>query len=330
MLPTATVTNALGSKMNLAEEDRDISVEKLASLYALEQVKGWGPVKFRLIHQAGLTPSAAIQNPSLLPIKGKIGEKLQRELSEITPVRIDKLREFAVIQINLAQKYGARILTYHSDDYPRAVYESSNPVPVLYVKGSVDAWKNNGTVAVVGSRGIRSPYDHLTRAFAKTAVDCGYAVVSGFATGADEIGHRAARDAGGWTICVMPCGVDKVFPPENKELWRNLQQYHRAVFVSEFPLGRFASTLQLRKRNKTIAAFAQAVMVAQSAVNGGAMNAYRFGREQGKPVAAFEPDGLQDTGGNSVIKNDEKTGGYSFNLNSNPSEYSEWLQRFSC
>ena len=86
MLLAATVPNASGRKMNLVEEDREISVEKLASLYALEQVKGWGPVKFRLtFHQAGLTPSAAIQNPSLLPIKGKIGEKLQRELSEITP-----------------------------------------------------------------------------------------------------------------------------------------------------------------------------------------------------------------------------------------------------
>ena len=71
-------------------------------------------------------------------------------------------------------------------------------------------------------------------------------------------------------------------------------------------------------------------MVAQSAVNGGAMNAYRFGREQGKPVAVFEPDDLQDTGGNALIKNDKKTGQFSFNLNSNPSEYSEWLQRFSC
>ena len=206
----------MGRKMNLVEEDREISVEKLASLYALEQVKGWGPVKFRTIHQAGLTPSAAIQNPSLLPIKDKIGEKLQRELSEITPDRIDKLREFAVIQINLAQKNGVRILTYDSGDYPRFVYESSNPVPVLYVKGSVQAWKNNGTVAVVSSRGIRSPYDHLTREFSKTAADCGFAVVSGFAKGTDEIGHRAARDAGGWTICVMPCGVDKVFPPEKK------------------------------------------------------------------------------------------------------------------
>ena len=76
--------------------------------------------------------------------------------------------------------------------------------------------------------------------------------------------------------------------------------------------------------------FSPAVMIAQSAVNGGAMNAYRFGREQGKPVAAFEPDDFQDIGGNTATKNDKKIGGYSFNLKSNPSEYSEWLQSLSC
>lgn len=312
------------------EDDWNFTVENLTSLYALDQVKGFGPVKFRQIHQFGVAPSALIQDPSLLPVEGKIGEKLKRELSVITSENIEKLRNFAILQIKLAKEFGARILTYDSIDYPRTVYESSNPVPILYIKGSVEAWKRNGTVAVVGSRKIRSPYDSLARMFTKTAAENGFTVVSGFAKGADEIGHRAAWDANGWTICVMPCGVDKVFPPENKALWESLQKYHRAVFISEFPFGRRTSALLLRKRNKTIAAFSHGVLVAQSAVNGGAMNAYRFGREQGKPVATFEPDYSSDTGGNELIKNDTKTGEFSFNLNSNPSEYLEWLKKFSC
>lgn len=318
------------SKKIPIEEGQDLTVEDLASLYALEQVKGFGPVKFRQIHQAGISPAALIQDPSLLPIDGKIGEKLERDISGITFDNLEKTRKFAALQIQSAEKSGARILTYDSIDYPRVVYESRNPIPILYVKGSVDAWKRNGTVAVVGSRGIRPPYSQLARLFAKTAAENGFAIVSGFAKGADEIGHRAAWDAGGWTICVMPCGVDKVFPPESKALWHSLQNYHRAVFISEFPFGRRASALLLRKRNKTIAAFSHGVMVAQSAFNGGAMNAYRFGREQGKPVVTFEPDNSQDTSGNALIKNDEKTGEFSFNLNSNPSDYQEWLQRFSC
>ena len=78
-------------------------------------------------------------------------------------------------------------------------------------------------------------------------------------------------------MCVMPCGLDKVFPPENRGLWEELLAHPGAVFVSEFGFGQRASSLLLRKRNKLIVAFAQGVLVAQSALDGGAMNAYRFG-----------------------------------------------------
>ena len=106
--------------------------------------------------------------------------------------------------------------------------------------------------------------------------------MSGFAVGADSIGHRAARDASGRTVCVMPCGLDNLFPPENRTLWEELLDYPGAAFVSEFGFGRRASALLLRKRNKLIAAFSQGVLVAQSSYGGGAMNAYRFAREQKK------------------------------------------------
>ena len=77
--------------------------------------------------------------------------------------------------------------------------------------------------------------------------------------------------------------------------------YGGAVFVSEFGFGQRASSLMLRKRNKLIVAFAQGVLVAQSATDGGAMIAYRFGRDQKKPVATFRADGSTYTTGNAVI-----------------------------
>ena len=61
----------------------------------------------------------------------------------------------------------------------------------------------------------------------------------------------------------MPCGVDLVFPPENRLLWRELLNYENAVFVSEFPLGTKAAALTLRKRNKLIVAFARGVSSAR-------------------------------------------------------------------
>ena len=62
--------------------------------------------------------------------------------------------------------------------------------------------------------------------------------------------------ASGHTICVMPGGLDRPFPPENRNLWDSLLASDAGVFVCEFPFGTRASSLNLRKRNKSIVAFA--------------------------------------------------------------------------
>lgn len=299
---------------------------RLAALYALERVTGFGPVKFRALHEAGIEPAAALDSPDLLPFKGRIGDKLRDGIGSLSPADFDAAHSRAAEQVERARSMGASIVTHGDPRYPQRVYASNNPVPVLYVRGDPLIWRDTAAVAVVGSRKTREPYAGAARAFAAVAARNGVVVASGFALGADSIGHEAAVDAGGRTVCVMPCGLDKVFPPENRALWERLLAHPKAVFVSEFGFGRRASSLLLRKRNKLIVAFAQGVLVAQSALDGGAMNAYRFAREQRKPVATFVQDGSDETRGNAAIENDARTGGFRLASTCRESEYEAWLR----
>ncbi len=303
--------------------------DRLGAIFALERVSGFGPVKFRAMHEAGVDAQAAIRNPSLLPFTGRTGEKLRRGVLALSEVELTAGRQRAVDQLQRAGELSATILLHGDPRYPAHVYASNNPVPVLYVRGDPAVWDAAGTVAVVGSRKTREPYASGTRQFTAVATHNGMVIVSGFAMGADSMGHSAAVEAGGRTVCVMPCGLDMVFPPENRGLWEKLLAYQGAVFVSEFGFGQRASSLLLRKRNKLIVAFAQGVLVAQSALTGGAMNAYRFGLEQKKPVATFRTDGSEDTSGNANIEKDERTGGVAFGLTENPERYETWLRQLS-
>ena len=303
--------------------------ETLGALYALNGISGFGPVKFRIMHKAGVDPRAAIEQPELLPFTGRTGAKLQAAVRSLSPVDRGIAQSRAAKQLSLAKRYSASILIHGDTHYPKRVYDSNNPVPILFVRGNPSLWNDRSSVAVVGSRQIREPYASSARRFATAAASSGALVVSGFATGADSIAHRAARDARGPTVCVMPCGLDNVFPPENRDFWEELLTYPGAAFVTEFGFGQRASALLLRKRNKLIVAFAQAVLVAQSAVTGGAMNAYRFGREQRKPVATFIADGSEDTTGNTKIQQDSRTGGIAFELTAGRSEYGRWLDQLS-
>ena len=303
--------------------------DRLSAIFALERVSGFGPAKFRAMHKAGVDAQAALENPDLLPFTGRTGEKLRHGVLALSKADVAAGRARAIDQLERADELSATILLHGDTGYPARVYASNNPVPVLYVRGDPAVWDDAGTVAVVGSRNTREPYAGGARRFATVAARKGFVVVSGFAMGADSMGHSAAVEAGGRTICVMPCGLDMLFPPENRRLWEELLANPRAVFVSEFGFGQRASSLLLRKRNKLIVAFAQGVLVAQSALTGGAMNAYRFGREQKKPVATFRTDGAEQTSGNALIEKDDRTGRFAFELADNPNRHETWLRQLS-
>ncbi len=305
------------------------AADRLAATYVLERVSGFGPVKFREMHGAGVDPQVAINNPDRLPFRGRTGDKLRSAIRNLSDAEVMAGRSRAIEQLERASSCAASILVHGDAEYPRRVYESNNPAPVLYVRGDPNIWQGSGSVAVVGSRMTRDPYETCARNFASTAARKGIIVVSGFAIGADSIGHKAACNAGGRTICVMPCGLDKVFPPENRSLWDDLVAYRGAVFVSEFGFGQRASSLSLRKRNKLIVAFAQGVLIAQSATDGGAMNAYRFGRDQKKPIATFRADGSTYTTGNAAISDSNEIRHVTFEVAANRSAYEAWLDGLS-
>jgi DNA protecting protein DprA len=310
------------------EQAVGITVKDLAALYVLDGLKGFGPQKFKLVHSKGVKPAQIISSPGLLYLPGKRGKLLREELDKDLDGAMRVCEARAARQIVAAHKHGAKIITYTHPSYPATLFESNYPVPILYARGATAVLQNRKTVACVGSRKIRPPYALLHEEFVRVACDLGFTVVSGFALGADTIGHETARKLGGQTICVMPGGLDRPFPPENKDLWQRLLAYPHAVFVSEFAFGTSASALSLRRRNKGIVALACGVLVSQSSEKGGAMNAYRFAVEQHKPLATFSQDGMTDTSGNALITQKEKADVIVFpGRNSDPTAYEKWLQK---
>ena len=302
------------------------SVRALESIYALDSIKQFGPQKFKQLHEAGLDPAQVLDDHTLLPIKGKRGEQFRSEIAEMTDDARATVRARAARQLERASELRASILTYRHPCYPANVFHSNNPVPVLYARGNCEVLRSESVVACVGSRGIRNPYARIHAVLASGAARAGFAIGSGFALGADTIGHRAAFETGGRTICVLPGGLDRPFPPENDGLWKQLLEYPGAVMVSEFAFGTGASKLTLRKRNKLIVACSRAVFVSQSALNGGALNAYRFAREQKKPVATCVTDGREDTSGNARIGEELRQDDALFSTGTSEQEFLDWLR----
>lgn len=132
-----------------------------------------------------------------------------------------------------------RLVTFTSADYPKSLFEIPDPPPFLYVQGEVRCHETS--VAIVGSRRATAYGIQATTRLAESLAGHGVTMIFGMARGVDTAAHKGALAAGSRTIGVLGCGIDKVYPPENKKLFQEMAE--KGCLVSEFPLG----TLPLAK-----------------------------------------------------------------------------------
>jgi predicted Rossmann fold nucleotide-binding protein DprA/Smf involved in DNA uptake len=125
----------------------------------------------------------------------------------------------------------------------------------------------------------------------------------------------------------MPGGLDRPFPPENRELWHRFLTNDRVAFVSQKPFGRGTDSLTLRERSKLLVALSHGLLVAQSSRTEVPMNVFRAARAQRRPVATFEPDDRYDTSGNRKISDDHTPDDAVFPFSGESDRFRAWLQQ---
>lgn len=118
--------------------------------------------------------------------------------------------------------------------YPPLVGELHDPPPRLHVRGN-PATLLRPCVAVVGARSCSSYGAHVARGLARELAGSGIVIVSGMARGVDGEAHRGALDAGGETVAVLGCGIDRDYPRAHTSLAARIER--DGAIVSEWGPG---------------------------------------------------------------------------------------------
>lgn len=179
---------------------------------------------------------------------------------------------------------GVQVLTWESADYPELLREIPAAPPLIFVRGEfdpVDRW----AVAVVGTRRLSAYGRQVTRDLVAGLARNGVTIVSGLARGIDAVAHRTALEEGGRTIAVMACGIDKVYPPEHRELAREMVS-GRGAIITEFPFGSDPESAHFPARNRLISGLSLGVLVVEAGERSGALITSRFALEQNREVFA--------------------------------------------
>jgi len=177
----------------------------------------------------------------------------------------------------------ARRLRRGEPGWPERLEHLDCPPDALWVRGTLPA-AGAPCVAVVGSRratpgGLLTAHD-----IAVDLAAAGVTVVSGMARGIDGATHRGALHGGGSTIAVLGCGIEVCYPGEHLELREQIAAHGCVVSEdggSEFPLA-----WRFPRRNRIIAALAEAVVVVEATARSGALSTARWAADLGREVLA--------------------------------------------
>lgn len=186
-------------------------------------------------------------------------------------------------ELERLEKSGVGYVILEEPDYPRRLKEIFDPPPGLFYLGRLPDG-DAPAVAIVGSRRPTSYGLAAAEKLGRDMARAGVTVVSGMARGIDTAAHLGVLGDGGATVAVLGCGVDVVYPRENKKVMEKIAV--NGAVISEFPPGSAPEAWHFPVRNRIISGLVGALVVVEAAERSGALITADLALEQGREVLA--------------------------------------------
>ena len=277
--------------------------KNLQSWLALHLVPGLGPVTcHKLVARFGSPDrvlaaschdlaSACRMRPETLAALGDAGRQ--------------NLKELAHDEIVMATEKDFTIIAFDNPRYPALLKNIHDPPVVIYVRGNPAVLNCRG-IGMVGSRAATHYGSNIAEDMAKSLTRQGFTIISGMALGIDTAAHKGALAAEGRTIAVLGCGLDIVYPPGNRRLYKDIAA--TGAVVSEYPLGTLPDNFRFPARNRIISGLSLGVVVVEAANRSGSLITAKHALGQGREVFAVPGriDSAKSAGTHSLLQQGAK------------------------
>jgi len=223
---------------------------------------------------------------------GRVLAASRRELEQVGTLRKAALAAIggeersraATMMLQKVRAAGLFLLCWDDPAFPPLLRAIHDPPVLLYVKGEVAAIAS-AAIAVVGARAASTYGLQMAERFAGDLARRGITIVSGMALGIDSAAHAGAVAAGGKTVAVLGCGLDIVYPAQNRKLFESIAA--TGALVSEYPPGTPPDSFRFPARNRIISGLSLGVIVVEAARRSGSLITAQLALEQGREVFAI-------------------------------------------
>ena len=176
-------------------------------------------------------------------------------------------------------------LKLEEDEYPQKLKNIPSPPKTLYYLGDLTPLDNKTAVSVVGSRAVTPYGKQVTSQLSAELARQGIAIISGMALGVDGLAHQAALDAGGYTVAVLACGLDRFYPSSHFNLANEILKSGGAI-ISEYPEGTEPFKTNFIERNRIVSGLCDGLLITEASERSGTLHTANFALEQGQTVMA--------------------------------------------
>ncbi|MFZ9904255.1 MAG: DNA-processing protein DprA [Steroidobacteraceae bacterium] len=250
----------------------------LADLCRWARLPGINAPRLLAAHAAGIR-SVADARHAPASLWRELGWPISTQKALSTPDNQSIENDLASIE-----EHALQLIAADDDRYPSLLRAIDHAPAVLFVRGD-PAVLSAPQLAVIGSRHPTALGERTARDFAFHFASLGLVVTSGLALGIDAAGHRAALLAGGKTVAVCACGLDRTYPERHAELAAEIAA--TGALVSEFPPGTPPLASHFPRRNRLISGLSVGVLVVEAAARSGSLVTARYAAEQGREVFAI-------------------------------------------
>jgi len=257
--------------------------ESLKYLYFLSGIKNLGNVKIRnIISTIKNFDEKYLFNFDYLKKIDGINDIIAGNIINAKKDFSKSEREFERILSN-CDKNGIKIIGIGEAEYPSNLKNIYDAPVILYYKGNLTG-NDIYSISVVGTRYPSEYGKNACRKLVEELSSNMIPIVSGMARGIDAIAHKTAVECNSPTYAILGCGVDVIYPPDNKKLYYDILE--NGAVISEFEPGAGPDKMNFPRRNRLISGISIGTLIVETGIKGGSLITAEFALDQNKEVFA--------------------------------------------
>ncbi|PJJ79095.1 DNA-processing protein DprA [Mucilaginibacter auburnensis] len=233
----------------------------------------------------------------LLKVPG-IGEKT------VAALNIDEALRKAEVEMRFVEKQDIEVIFYTDARYPKRLKNCVDSPVLLYSKGKAN-FNNARVVSIVGTRNITEYGRDLCRQLVEELRQYDVLIISGLALGVDVAAHKECLKHNVPTIGVVGHGLDRLYPAANRSTADKMLE--NGGLLSEYPSGTKPDRENFPQRNRIVAGMADATVVIEAGIKGGALITAEIANSYNRDVFAFPGriDDVYSEGCNFLIRHNK-------------------------